>query len=289
MKYVLQNILVFWSTVAKLHAFIKNMIRQIFTNFLWKGEKNPSSYILASWSSIAKPKSLGGWGIRDLDIFNKYLAVKSLWRDLFHKGLWGEITRKKYLKGVEVVSWLQKKHTSFPSASIIWKNIFYVLPIVKNWVAWKVGSGLRVLLGLVPFIGVGSGYRLSDGLLVHLHCQGLYSLAQFFKVGSSNILGPQAWPSAQDIGLPASFAGEWNSFIQVINLSGLTLSDEPDSLAWTWNKEDGVVTVKEAYNALTYLLVDEDYRWWYSLISKIKAASKIILFMWLCLENKALT
>jgi len=53
---------------------------------------------------ITKPKYQGGWGIRDLELFNKALAAKSLWRALFHNGLWRVSIRKKYLKGIEVVS-----------------------------------------------------------------------------------------------------------------------------------------------------------------------------------------
>jgi hypothetical protein len=92
---------------------------------------------------------------------------------------------------------------------------------------------------------------------------------------------PGSWPSS-------FFKGECDSFLQVLNLSGITLSNAPDTLAWIWNKENGTVTVKEAYKALTYLSVVEDCKWWYSIIWKIQAPSKITLFMWLCLENKVL-
>jgi hypothetical protein len=57
----------------------------------------------------------------------------------------------------------------------------------------KVGSGSRVLLGLDPFIGGGFRYRFLDGLLVQLHCRGLYTLDQLSKVGSS-FLDSQVWP-----------------------------------------------------------------------------------------------
>lgn len=47
-KVVLQNIHVYWSTLAKLHSFIKKRIRQIITNLLWKGAKNPYGFHLTS-------------------------------------------------------------------------------------------------------------------------------------------------------------------------------------------------------------------------------------------------
>jgi hypothetical protein len=119
---------------------------------LWKGARKPSGYTLASWSSISKPKSQGGWGLRDLDLFNQALAAKFLWRALFHKSLWAEVIRKKYLKGVEVVPWLRKDHLSFSSSSIVWRKLLSALPMIKNWIAWKVGSGVRVLVGMDPHI-----------------------------------------------------------------------------------------------------------------------------------------
>jgi len=85
---------------------------------------------------IAKPKSQGGWGIRDLVLFNKALAKKSMWRDLFHNELWSVILRNKYLKGMEVVSWLRKEQCYFHKASIIWRNLLSALPVIKNWIAW---------------------------------------------------------------------------------------------------------------------------------------------------------
>jgi len=140
-KAVLQNILVYWSTLAKFPSFIKKRIRQIITNLLWKRAKNPSGFHLASWSQIAKPKHQGGWGIRDLDLFNKALAAKSMWRALFHKQLWSALMRNKYLKGIEVVSWLRKENVPCTKVSIVWRNLLTTLVVIKLWVAWRVDFG----------------------------------------------------------------------------------------------------------------------------------------------------
>ena len=124
---------------------------------------------MARWSQIEKPKNKGGWGIRDLNLFNNALAAKSLWRALFHDGIWSVTMRRKYFKGDDVVSWLRKKHFALPIASIIWKNILTTLPMVKRWIAWKVGIGTGVILGLDPFLGGGSDSKISKELLAHLH------------------------------------------------------------------------------------------------------------------------
>ena len=40
----------------------------------------------------------------------------------FGKGLWNLVLKKKYLKGIDLTSWLHKEEYKFPVASIIWKN-----------------------------------------------------------------------------------------------------------------------------------------------------------------------
>jgi hypothetical protein len=45
-KSVLQNLPVYWLTLAKVPANIKVKIRQIFSNFLWKGARKPSGFHL---------------------------------------------------------------------------------------------------------------------------------------------------------------------------------------------------------------------------------------------------
>lgn len=74
--------------LSQLPVGIMTRIQSIFTSFFWKRAQKPSGFHLASWDLIAKPKALGGWGIRNLTWFGQALAIKSLWRALFGKGLW---------------------------------------------------------------------------------------------------------------------------------------------------------------------------------------------------------
>jgi len=71
--------------------------------------------------------------------------------------------------------------------------------------------------------------------------------------------------------------------------NAISLSKKQDLLVWTWNKESGEVKVKEAYDALINRNLEYDSKWWYSLIWKVRAPLKLILFLWLILKNKVLT
>jgi hypothetical protein len=41
-------------------------------------------------------RKFGGWGLRNLDSFNKAMMVNTLWRALMHEGLWHRVLKTKY-------------------------------------------------------------------------------------------------------------------------------------------------------------------------------------------------
>ena len=57
---------------------------------------------------MRQPKEQGGLGIQDLDIQNKYLLRKWLYKLCNEEGLWQEILRNKYLKNC-TLSQISKK------------------------------------------------------------------------------------------------------------------------------------------------------------------------------------
>jgi len=45
-------------------------------SFLWSRSLEGKKYQLASWSSISRPKCIGGWGLKTLTSFNEALILK---------------------------------------------------------------------------------------------------------------------------------------------------------------------------------------------------------------------
>jgi hypothetical protein len=239
--------------------------------------------------SDRKPKSLGGWGIRNLDWFSQALAAKSLWRALFGTGLWSLAMHKKYLKGVDVIFWLRNENYRYLVASLFWRNLLLSVPLLKKWLAWSFGTGTRVLVGLDPFVGSGPSFRLSTGLISHLHTLNIFSLADISHTSPYNVSGSHDWLTPIDLGLEGDLASEWDSYTLMLRCSGVSLRNEEDTILWTWNKSLGVVTVKSAYDALVVQNVKEVPDWWFELFGKYRFLVKIILFVWLCLQNHILT
>jgi hypothetical protein len=132
-KVVLESILVYWLSFAKIPKSILNTIRRKMFSFLWTGKKIKEGIHLISWNKIAKPKKMGGWGIKNIFTFGKALAAKSLWRCLMVPGLWHEVILKKYLKKKSVVEWLREGRKSRSGISNIWRALTSSLSIITDW------------------------------------------------------------------------------------------------------------------------------------------------------------
>jgi hypothetical protein len=76
-KYMLESQPIYWLTLASLPSTIQTKIRQRIFIFLWSGGWNKKSIHLCNWQLIAKPKYLGGWGLRNLIGFSRaYVSNK---------------------------------------------------------------------------------------------------------------------------------------------------------------------------------------------------------------------
>jgi hypothetical protein len=69
-KEVLEGILVYWNSIAAIPKGILDHIRRIRFFFLWVGQNSPGGTHLASWNSIALPKEMGGWGLKNIRLFS---------------------------------------------------------------------------------------------------------------------------------------------------------------------------------------------------------------------------
>ena len=77
-KSILENIPIYWMTLAKIPKSILDKIWQKCFAFLWSGNNQKLNYRLANWELISRPKIHGGWGINHIYDFGIALASKSL-------------------------------------------------------------------------------------------------------------------------------------------------------------------------------------------------------------------
>ena len=89
------------------------------------------------------------------------------------------------------------------------KNQYYWYFLLLEWVtcqlAWKVGNGLKIKVGVDPIAGYNSQYLLSEELIEYLNDLGISYLAQAQNLDVGGSEGSN-WYSAADMYL----GGEWD-------------------------------------------------------------------------------
>lgn len=119
--------------------------------------------------SLARPKEIGGWGIKNIYLLCNALAAKNLRRALFMLGMWNEVIHAKYLSNCNVINWIRGDRKKKKGISNIWSSLLHSFPVMNNWLAWKSENGNLIRLGEYPLIGSTSFFKLFDVLLNSLH------------------------------------------------------------------------------------------------------------------------
>jgi len=152
-KGVLESIPVYWLSLAKILKSILNNIRKRMFIFMWIGKNIKEGVHLINWRKLAKPKKVGGWGIKNIFFFGKSLAAKILWRRLNIPGLWNEVILKKYIRNKSVVECLRQGKKTLSRISNTLRDLISSLDIVTYWLAWKPGNGRDIRIGTDPMVG----------------------------------------------------------------------------------------------------------------------------------------
>ena len=88
------------------------------SRFFWQSNQLKRKYRLTKWNLVCRPKDQGGLGISVLEVQNKCLLSKWLYKILNEEGVWKELLVNKYL-GDKALSQVQVK----PMDSPFWTGI----------------------------------------------------------------------------------------------------------------------------------------------------------------------
>ena len=148
LKSVLQSILVYWASIAYIPKGILTKIRKLCFSFLWITSKHIEGIPLVKWKTLARPKELGGWGIKNLELFCKALAANTMCIFLQNpENLWARVILSKYCYESSLTDWIKNPDKTFKNGSIGWKATILAYPLVGKWISWKIGDGRQVRVG----------------------------------------------------------------------------------------------------------------------------------------------
>jgi hypothetical protein len=153
------------------------------------------------WDRLAFPKALGGWGLKNIFLFSKALVAKVGWRLISttilvdHKWIFINISGQ-----ITIEDWIWKIEKSHPHCSIIWKAVISSFPVIGEGLAWRIGRGNQVRIGVDPWPGSGQAHILPIEIRDILHEQDIHFISQVSDPGSTSIW-KQGWLGPDSFGL----------------------------------------------------------------------------------------
>jgi len=98
------------------------------------------------WEKIAIPKTLGGWGLKNMFLFSKALTPKSGWRLLKTTSLWTRVVFQKYIAPDTLEGWIINPSKERTGVLVIWKAVRKLFFVIREGLDWMLGNDHRVRL-----------------------------------------------------------------------------------------------------------------------------------------------
>jgi hypothetical protein len=234
--------------------------------FFWQSDENKKKYRLTKWNIICRPKDQGGLGIEVLELKNKCLLSKWLFKLLNEDGVWQEMLHNKYLSQKTLAEVAAK-----PTDSPFWKGLMNVKDEFFSRGYFHLGNGDSIRFWEDIWLGSTS--------LANQY-PSLYHIVQYKNVTVANVLS--------SVPLNIRFrrvlnGNKWTAWLNLCRrLMSVNLVDEQDKFVWKLTTS-GSFTVKSMYEDLMndQTPYPRKYLW------KLKIPLKIKIFMWF-LSNKVL-
>lgn len=272
---VLSSLPLYFCSVFALPSWVIKDIDKIRRGFFWKGKNKTNGFhCLANWKQICRPRTAGGVGIRNLQVANSALLMKSLWKYFSTPSLpWIALLKQKHYKRRPAATALNAPKGCCP----VWRGILRMQAPFFTSIDFILHNGTET-----PFWNSRwSGTSSLKNRFPNLH------------EASSNLhISVSTWATrfANRQNLGFAFPLNFQEHLEFQHLSLLSNNlvleqDTNDSIFWRWTS-DGSFSVKSASDFLSFdglNICNPLFPW------KLKIPLRVKLFLWLAERNKVLT
>ena len=200
------------------------------SHFFWQSDGHKKKYRLAKWNIICRPKDQGGLGVEVLELKNKALLCKWLFKLLNEEGVWQELLTNKYLHN-KPLSQVQAN----PTDSAFWKGLMRVKEEFFSRGSFVIGNGQNTRFWEDKWLGVAP---LSQ------QYPSLYNIVQRKNVSVASVLQGDH----PNLAFRRALTGnKWERWLHLVHrLMDVQFSDEKDSFIWGLT-DAGKYTTKSMY------------------------------------------
>ena len=141
LKSTLSSLPTYYLSLFTIPKHVAARIERLQRNFLWGGLGEGVTHHLVNWDTMCSPLAHGGLGVRKVEVFNRALLGKWLWkfsRDETH--LWRRVIAAKY--GLDWGAWMSRIPRGTHGCSV-WKGIFSGWDVFHHHLQLVVGLGTR--------------------------------------------------------------------------------------------------------------------------------------------------
>jgi hypothetical protein len=118
---VLTSLPMFMLSFLEIPIGVRKRLDYYRSNFFWQSDEHKKKYRLSKWNILCRPKDQEGLGIEVLELKNKCLLSKWLFKLLSEEGMWQQLLCNKYLKN-KTLAQVEAKPTDSP----FWKGLMHV-------------------------------------------------------------------------------------------------------------------------------------------------------------------
>ncbi|WVZ91755.1 hypothetical protein U9M48_037881 [Paspalum notatum var. saurae] len=255
---VLSSLPMFMLSFFAIPKGILKKLEYLRSRFFWQNDQHKKKYHLIKWDQIRQPKEQGGLGIIDLEVQNKCLLSKWLFKLANEDGIWQTILRNKYLKSKPFGS-----GTKRPGVSHFWARLMDVKQDFISLGSFQIGDGSQVRFWEDTWCG--------NQPLKNIY-PSLFNIVRKKGATVADVMSSIPLNVSFRRGLYGERLHAWNELVgRIMNLE---LREERDVFKWGLNKT-GVFTVRSMYKYLINKGIRVSQEIWQT---KIPLKTKI--FMW---------